>query len=211
MKKDYTDITIVLDRSGSMQSVKESSESGLYEFVKEQQKVKGDLTRVSLVQFDTEYEVVYSNRKLNDIDNFNLEPRGMTALNDAIGKTIVETGDRIRSLSENERPENVVIVIMTDGHENASKEFNPDSIKTMIEEQESKYSWTFIFLGANQDAVLEAKKYGIKLDTALTYAHTGKGHKAAFLNTSQMINRGKAGLMSSMSYTDNERLESVSE
>lgn len=211
MKKDYTDITIILDRSGSMASVKEASESGLQEFIQEQKKVKGDLTRVSLVQFDTKCEIVYANRKLNDIDKFNLKPGGMTALNDAIGKTIIETGDRIRDLPEEERPENVVVVIMTDGLENASQEYNSENIKKMIKEQETKYSWTFVFLGANQDAVLEAKKYGIKMETSLTYSHTGFGHEAAFRNTSKLVNRGKLDGMNSMCYTDKERVESISD
>ena len=128
------DINIVLDRSGSMEAVKEETISGFNKFLADQQNQDGDAT-LSLVQFDDEYEVVHDAKNLAKVPALNARtfvPRGCTALLDAIGRTIVATGARLDALSEADRPNQVLFVILTDGLENASQEFSSKKIMKMI-------------------------------------------------------------------------------
>lgn len=115
----------------------------------------------------------------------------MTALYDAIGRGATELGLALAAKPEDQRPDKVVVVILTDGYENASQEYTPGSIKEMIERQTNDYSWTFTFLGANQDAILEAGKIGITRDAALTYA--GQNVKAAFAVASASTSTLRSG------------------
>lgn len=205
MKKDYTDITVILDRSGSMNGKEEFVESGFKEFIEDQKQDEGQVL-VSAVQFDTKYEKVFSGVDVQANPSINLKPRGMTALYDAIGRAINETGQRFAALLEDQRPENVIFLIVTDGLENASKEFTSEKIKNMIQHQENKYSWQFIYLGSNQDAVIEAQKFGIIMDKAATYSDIDeKGHIVAWNTMSRMTNTYKD--IKSMSFTDEERAE----
>lgn len=160
MKKDYTDITFIVDRSGSMFTIAKDMEIGMEKFIKEQKDIPGEC-RISLVQFDDKIEKVFSGLLVETIDKIKLEPRGWTALYDAIGYTINETGKRLKNMKESERPEKVVMFIITDGAENYSKEFKAAKIEQMITHQKDKYSWEFVFLGANQDSIFSAKELGI--------------------------------------------------
>ena len=160
MRSDLTDITLVVDRSGSMQSIREDAEGGVNAFLQEQAKQPGEAL-LTLVQFDTEYEFVHRGVPIKHVPAYTLMPRGNTALLDAVGRAINETGERLSKMAETDRPGLVVFVIMTDGLENSSQEFTKAQIKQQIEEQQSKYSWQFTFLGANQDAFAEAGGMGI--------------------------------------------------
>ena len=180
--KNKTDITIILDRSGSMDSVKSDTIGGFNSFLSEQQKVEGEAS-LSLVQFDDQYEVVYLDKDINSADKLTdatFQPRGMTALLDAVGRTINSVGQRFSSLPDTERPDKVLLVVMTDGFENASREFNAAKISEMINHQRDVYKWEFMFIGANQDAVLSAKEIGIPAFAALTYAANEEGTRAAY-------------------------------
>lgn len=172
-------IAVLLDRSGSMESIKSDTEGGFNAFVDEQREASGDV-RVTLAQFDTEYDVVYANRRVDDVPPLQLQPRGMTALYDAVGKVITDVGAELAAMPEHERPGAVVIVVLTDGHENSSREWTHDAVRAAIRRQESEYSWSFMFLGANMDAVETGKKLGFDADKSLTYAATGAGVSAAF-------------------------------
>ncbi len=169
MNKNLTDITVVLDRSGSMSSCRQEAENGLNHFIREQQKLPG-YAYFTLVKFDTDYEVTYRGVNIQEVEKCALEPRGMTALLDAVGRTINETGERLRKIEEDKRPGLVVFVIVTDGHENSSHEFTKLQIKEMIEKQQSEFSWQFTFLGANQDAFAEAADLGISKISTMTYS-----------------------------------------
>ncbi len=187
--KNKTDITIILDRSGSMESVKSDTIGGFNSFLGEQQKVEGEAA-LSLVQFDDQYEVVYSDRDINLADKLTVEtfvPRGMTALYDAIGRTINAVGERLSGLPETDRPDKVLIVILTDGEENSSQEFRAATIGEMIKHQRDVYKWEFMFIGANQDAVLSASEIGIPVQAALTYAANAEGTQAAFGSVAQKV------------------------
>ncbi|CAN5485090.1 VWA domain-containing protein [soil metagenome] len=180
--KDKTDITIILDRSGSMSSVKDDTIGGFNNFLGEQQKVEGEAV-LSLVQFDDQYEVVYLDKDINSADKLTdetFQPRGMTALFDAVGRTINSVGNRLAVLPEAERPNQVLFVIFTDGFENSSQEFNAAKISEMITHQRNVYKWEFMFIGANQDAVLSAQEIGIPAAAALTYAANEEGTRAAY-------------------------------
>ena len=165
----YTDITMVLDRSGSMQSIKDDSIGGFDAFTSEQRRLPGRCT-VSLVQFDNVYEEVYTGRDLADVPSLTLVPRGSTAMLDAIGRAVNATGARLAAMPEDRRPGTVIVGIMTDGLENASREFTYPMVKALIEQQEQVYGWTFMYMGANQDAIEVGASLGVARDRSLTYA-----------------------------------------
>lgn len=165
----YTDITMVLDRSGSMQSIKDDTIGGFDAFISEQRRLPGRCT-VSLVQFDNLYEEVYTGRDLADVPSLTLLPRGSTAMLDAIGRAVNATGARLAAMPEGRRPGTVIVGIMTDGLENASREFTYPMVKELIEQQEQVYGWTFMYMGANQDAIEVGASLGVARDRSLTYA-----------------------------------------
>lgn len=186
MRQDLTHIVVVVDRSGSMQSIQSDAEGGINRFVEEQKKGAGE-ARLTLVQFDTEYEFVHKDVPIKDVGHYSLAPRGGTALLDAVGKAIAETGETLKATPENERPGLVVFVIVTDGEENSSKEYKKPQIKKMIEEQRDLWKWQFTFLGANQDAFGEAGSMGIPLAAAAAY--TGATVSHAYASTSNNVGR----------------------
>ncbi|GAA1768666.1 vWA domain-containing protein [Nonomuraea bangladeshensis] len=163
------DIRIILDRSGSMEGVKADTEGGLKAFLAEQT-ANSDETLVSLYHFDDEYEAVYEFRPLADVPDYRLKPRGTTALLDAIGKTLTRMTAQFDAMPESDVPGSVSVVILTDGEENASREWRSRrQIRRLIEELQKK-GWTFVFLGADQDAFAAAQGIGIGTDTTLSYS-----------------------------------------
>lgn len=208
MKNNLTDITVVLDRSGSMASVEKDTKGGFDSFVREQKNLPG-LAVLTLVQFDTEYDFVHKAKPIGEIPPLDFQPRGSTALLDALGKAIVETGERLKNTPENDRPSKVVFVIITDGEENSSKEYKKDQINKMITHQREAYKWEFVFLGANQDAIQEASKIGIFASQAMNYAPTGKGVQTAFASTSKSMRSFRAGDAVNMSYSEEDRKEAM--
>lgn len=199
---DRRHIAVILDRSGSMQSVKTDTEGGLQAFLDTQHEAPGDTT-VSLYQFDQQYETVYETRPLADVPPFHLHPRGSTALLDAVGRTIATVGEQLAAIADGDRPGEVIVVILTDGHENASCEYTLPQVKKMLTEQQDTYGWKFVFLGADQDAFAAAGGMGIRRDTTLSYgsAHT----QASMTNAGRMVARGtQTGLYG---FTQNERDE----
>lgn len=169
MRNNLTDITLVVDRSGSMASIKNDAEGGINEFVREQSQESGEAL-LTLMQFDTEYELVHNGINVADVPPYKLKPRGMTALLDAVGRGINETGERLAAMPEEDRPGLVVFVIVTDGHENASVEFPRAQVRKMIQHQQESYNWQFTFLAANQDAFAEGGSLGVKADGIANFA-----------------------------------------
>ncbi len=181
MKLDLTDITLVVDRSGSMQDIRSDAEGGVNAFIENQAKEPGEAL-LTLVQFDTDYEFLHKGVPMADVPKYELVPRGATALLDAVGRAINETGERLSKMNEADRPGLVVFVVMTDGLENSSQEFSKPRIKDMIQHQQKMYGWQFTFLGADQDAFAEASAMGMdaagaamfaKDKIATAYVHTG--------------------------------------
>jgi uncharacterized protein YegL len=176
----YTDITILLDRSGSMTSIKDATEAGFKEFIQQHRAVPS--TRLTLAQFDGEnaQDVVYTEVPVADIAGLTLDPRGMTPLNDAVCRTIDATGARLAAKPEAERPEKVLFLIITDGQENASHTFTRKDVRARIERQHGTYNWQFAYLGANQDAFKEAETMGIPKMFALNYTASREGTRGAW-------------------------------
>lgn len=208
MRSDLTDITLVVDRSGSMGEIQSDAQGGVNAFIEKQAAEPGEAL-LTLVQFDTEYEFVHKGEPIKQVPKYTLMPRGMTALLDAVGRAINETGERLAKIAEQDRPGLVVFVIMTDGLENSSHEFTSSQVKEMIEEQQTKYSWHFTFLGADQDAFAEAGKLGID---AVGAAQFSKGRVfAAYAGTASKVGRMRKQAMAGETvenvYTSQERQE----
>ena len=165
----------LLDRSGSMQSIKDDTEGGFDAFIAEQRSQPGDC-RVTLAQFDDQYEEVYQDVPVADVPPLSLSPRGSTALLDSIGRLLGEAGTRLAALPEHERPGVVIVGIMTDGHENSSRELTHAQVKALIERQTSEYAWQFIYMGADQDAIEVGSSIGVAATNSMTY---GRGRVAA--------------------------------
>lgn len=166
-QQDYTALVFVVDRSGSMQSIAKDMEGGISALLESQKAVPGKLT-VDYVRFDSIVEHVHEAADPADVV-VEISPRGSTALYDAVGQTINRLGARFAALPEDERPGQVIFAIVTDGYENASREFSGAKIQEMVKHQTDEYGWNFMYLGANQDAVLTAQTLGIAAGGALTY------------------------------------------
>ncbi len=168
MRNDLTDITMVVDRSGSMASIRSDAEGGINSFVSQQQQEPGEAL-LTLVQFNTTYDFIHSGILIKQVPAYRLQPSGSTALLDAVGRAINETGSRLAAMEETQRPGLVVFVIVTDGQENASREFHRGQIRQMIEHQQSVYRWQFTFLAANQDAFAEGASLVSPLTASLVF------------------------------------------
>ena len=195
MRNDFTDITILLDRSGSMGTICNDTIGGFNSFVKEQQAVPGEAC-LTLVQFDNEYEVNYEAVKLSNVEKLTdstYRPRGTTALLDALGKTIVRTGERLSAMKEEDRPGKVIFVTITDGEENASKEYKKDVIAKMVKVQQESFSWNFVFLGANMDSFTEARGMNLYAGNVVNYSATGDGVQKAFKTAARGMTSYRAG------------------
>ena len=187
MAKD--EIVLIIDQSGSMNYIKEDAIGGFNSFL-EQQKAIDRPANVTFALFNSSYELVHNGKDITEVkplDDDSYLPSGTTALLDAVGRTVDEVGQRLDQLSESRKPENVIVFILTDGKENASSDYGRDKIKQMIEHQESKYSWEFIYGGANQDAFAEAGGLGIKSKNTFNFEATGQGTREAYHSSSRLM------------------------
>lgn len=196
MKKDLTELVFILDKSGSMSGLETDTIGGFNSLLEKQKTEKGD-ARITTVLFDNNYEVLHDRediRRINPMTEKEYFVAGSTALLDALGRTINRIGKAMSQTHEQDRPDKVMFVIITDGYENASREFKYSQIKRMIENQKTKYSWEFIFLGANIDAIATAEKFGIREDNAVNYNADTDGMKFLYNCVSSAVSRyRKAG------------------
>jgi uncharacterized protein YegL len=182
MNSNLCEVVCILDRSGSMSSIINDAIGGLNTFLAECRNAP-EQRKATIVLFDEKYDMPYNCVDVKNIPDFTLAtytPRGSTALYDAVGKTIDAVGARLTGTPEYERPASVIVVIVTDGEENASKEYTSSRIKSMIETQTNQFSWTFIFLAANQDAVTAAGNIGIAKGNSLNFMATGASTRNAY-------------------------------
>ncbi|MBO4302758.1 VWA domain-containing protein [Methanosarcinaceae archaeon] len=189
MKKDLVELVFILDRSGSMSGLEKDTIGGFNSLIEKQKAEEGEAF-VTTVLFDDCYEMLHDHVNIKDVSPITEKeyyPRGMTALLDAVGRTVNKIGERLASVPEEERPEKVIIVITTDGMENASTEFTLDVVKKMIEYRQKECSWTFMFLGANMDAAEEAGNIGIDRMYARTYTNNARGVGTVYSAMSESV------------------------
>jgi len=198
LKKDLTEIVMIIDRSGSMISIQKDAQGGFNNFIKKQRELPGE-AKITLVQFDSFIETVHNNVNINDIPEYILEPRGATSLLDAIGFTLNLVGDRLSETIETEKPSKILVCIITDGQENSSNKFNKSQIKEIIDHQTNKYSWEFIFIGANIDTISEASSIGI--NTAASFCCTETGTRNIFEYANNITTSYRAGNIIAKTHT----------
>ncbi len=177
MKKGLTELVFILDRSGSMSGLESDTIGGYNAMLEKQKKEPGEAV-ITTVLFDDKYELLHDRINLKGIQPITEKEyyvRGTTALLDAVGRTISKIVNVQKHTAEDERAENVMFVITTDGMENASREYSYEKVRRMIEHQKNKYGWEFIFLGANIDAVDTAERFGIGQDRAVNYNADSEG------------------------------------
>lgn len=196
-----------------MSVVRDDTIGGFNTFLKEQQAQPSD-ANLTLVQFDDQYEVVHSGVPIKDVpelDTHTFVPRGWTALLDAIGRSINDTGARIAAMEVWQRPSKVIFVIVTDGAENQSKEFSHDKIKDMIKLQTETYNWDFVFLGANQDAIAVGGSMGLLCGNSMTYSSNAIGTQNVFSSVATKMSnyRGGDANLKSKFFDDEDRKNAV--
>lgn len=182
MKKGLTELVFILDKSGSMSGLEKDTIGGYNSMLEKQKAVDGEC-RITTVLFDNNYELLHDRidiRAVNPITEKEYQVGGSTALLDAIGRTIHKIGNAQKNTADDYRSEKVMFVIITDGEENASREYSADKVKAQIERQKTKYGWEFIFLGANIDAVQTAERFGIAPDRAVDYLADSAGTELNF-------------------------------
>jgi uncharacterized protein YegL len=195
MKKKVTELVFILDKSGSMAGLEADTIGGYNAMLKKQQKAEGEAI-VTTVLFDHNYELLHDRinvKGISPITEDHYEVGGTTALLDAIGFTVQKMINVQKKTTENERAEKVLFVITTDGMENASREYTTEKIKKMIQHQKEKYSWEFMFLGANIDAISTAAEFGIEEDFAVEYHADHIGTQLNYEAVSEAVTNIRSG------------------
>jgi len=178
------DVTIILDRSGSMNQIKSDV---IIEFNRFLDEFNSEKSRFSLIQFNNKVESLFFNHKVNTIkylNDKNYIPSGTTALFDAIGETL---NHKIQFLEAKKKPRKVIIAIITDGFENSSVEYSQESIRDLITTCKEKLDWRILFFGANQDSILEGGKIGIDKDLRMSIKFSKDGMRQAFQSVKKEI------------------------
>ena len=196
MKKDLCELVIIIDDSGSMQHVADKTISGFNEFLETHQKLPGEAL-LTLVKFNTNYEIVHNGVNIEDVPKLNkntYQPHGMTALLDAVGRSIDEVGKRYDAMSEEDRPAQVIFMIMTDGEENSSEEYNLEQIKEKTKKRQDENKWEFVFMGADQNAWTAGHSMGLFQNVNYTVSDTHNVFaKAAYYSAnSRMYSKEKS-------------------
>lgn len=177
MKKDLLELIFVLDRSGSMSGLEKDTIGGFNSMMEKQKTENGEVL-VTTVLFDNRIELLHDRmdiRALAPLTEKDYFVRGSTALLDALGSTITRVGRNHHRMAEDYRPEKTMFVIITDGYENASREYSRSKVRELIEHEKNKYGWEFLFLGANIDAVATAETMGIGGDYSVDFHADEKG------------------------------------
>lgn len=177
MAANITELVFILDRSGSMSGLESDTIGGFNSMLAKQKAEPGEVI-VTTVLFNDRYELLHDRTDVKGVRPITEKEYfvgGNTALLDAIGKTINKIGNAQKHICDEQRANKVLFVIITDGMENSSREFDYDKIKEMIETQKKAHDWEFLFLGANIDAISVAAKIGIRANKSVNYYADGQG------------------------------------
>ena len=202
MRQDLTQLVIISDRSGSMSSSQEESQNAINHLIDEQKKEEGEC-QLTFVEFDDSYGVVYD-AGIKDAPQYFLMPRGMTALYDAVGRTINMVGEKLRNLPEADRPALVQVVISTDGLDNRSREFSKSRVAQMIKRQRDEFSWQFVFIGVEIDAESIAVDLNININNAVKIKRSKS--RDAYAATSNKMALGRRAVSAGLNAVDAEQL-----
>lgn len=181
-----THITAIIDCSGSMSRLTTDTIGGFNKFIADQTALPGEAT-VTLILFNHQYNVVYSNKNVNEVPEMTpsvYHPNGNTALYDALGRGVRDTGVALEALPERDRPGTVIVLLITDGEENSSVEFSGETgrvaVKDMVDHQIQKYNWVVVFMGANIDAKAVGGSLGIPSNMSVDFEASFDGTRALY-------------------------------
>lgn len=190
-----TEILMILDRSGSMQVVRQDTVGAFNAFLAEQKKLP-DPANVTLVLFNDSYTLLHEGQALQKVEALTertYEPSGFTALLDAVGRTITDQGKRFDAMPADQKPEKVVCVILTDGQENHSRTWTRERVFDLISKQQKEWGWVFTYLGANVDSFAEASKLGISAAMSLDFGQDKKGMGAVMMAAARVVTSARQG------------------
>lgn len=193
-KENFASINVIIDASGSMHHLTTDTIGNFNSFLQEQKAFPGEAV-FTLCTFNTDYRLVHDFVKIAgvpDLDKKTYRPDGGTALLDAMGTTIDSVGRKLAAMPEDERPSKVIFLIITDGHENSSHRYSAEQIKSMVEHQKDVYSWEFVFMGANIDAIAAGTNLGISVQNTLNYAPTAAGTHQLYRSISENMSTYRA-------------------
>ncbi len=189
-----------------MESIRSDMEGGIKALLAQQAKEPGTCL-VTLAQFDDHYQLLFQGMPISEFTGYQLVPRGSTALLDGIGRTILEVQASLDKVSEAQRPAHVIFAVVTDGFENASREWTREKVMASVKAQMDA-GWHFTFLGANQDAIQEGGTLGVRAASAMTFASSARGVEGALTGVSAAISRVRRGADRSLTFTEEERRKS---
>lgn len=211
MKKDLSEIIVIADSSGSMDPIITETVGSINSLIKAQKVVPGE-ANFTLAIFDSEYKLYHNAVPINQVPELTEQQYrmgGMTSLYDAIGKTFIEVGTRLSVLKEEDRPEKVIVTIITDGAENSSKEWRGEEgrikIAEMVKHQQEKYNWKVMFLGAGLDAINQGASIGILTTSSLSYNATSKGIGTAYASVNNVMRSYRNNEIVDANFTDEDR------
>jgi uncharacterized protein YegL len=210
--KDYTHLALIVDRSGSMSNIAQDMNGGIKQLLADQAKEPGYCV-VDITTFDTLIEHPYEAVRPDDVKGDIIVPRGGTALNDAIGVTIVTLGERFAKMPEEQRPGLVICVVVTDGQENSSKEYTTEQAKALVERQQKEWGWQFIFLAANVDAFDVGGGYGFAKGSTMNFAPSSAGVTNSYASASRKMSETRvataSGLDNTVEFDESDREEAM--
>ena len=211
MRRDYTHISVILDRTGTMEAICADTIGGFNAFLKQQQAEPGYAT-MTLVQFDSQdpYEVLQRLQPLSNVPELTRAtyvPRASTPLLDALGRGIIDLELSLTQMPDAERPARIVMVIITDGQENASREFRKEQVAKMIKSKQEQFDWQFVFLSADLAAITDALASGVRAASAIAFDKNVQGTQAVWHSTGQRVAAFRAGVAERVEFTEEDRAQ----
>lgn len=188
-KENLTSINVIIDASGSMWDLTKDTIGSFNTFLDEQKVVPGE-AMFTLCTFNTDYRLLHDCAVLASVPNLDAKsyrPNGGTALLDAMGVTMTSVGEKLAAMSEDTRPSKVIFLVITDGEENSSKRYTLPQIQAMVAHQREKYSWEFVFMGANMDAIQAGTSLNVSSSNSMTYDASPAGTRDIYKSASSNL------------------------